>query len=67
MNICIVWAKCQNISQHNYIWHAQAASYQVQVFACLTEEEALHSILFGFVHDVVESGIPTSVNITAQL
>lgn len=42
-------------------------TYQVKVFACLTEEEALHAILFGFVHDMVESGIPTSANDTAQL
>lgn len=33
---------------------------QVKVFACLTEEEALHAILFGFVHNMVESGVPTS-------
>lgn len=32
---------------------------QVKVFAGLAEEEALHAILFGLVHHVVESGIPT--------
>lgn len=54
---------------HPYIdlWHVQAVSYQVKVFACLTEEEALHAILFGFVHDMVESGVPTSANDTTRL
>lgn len=54
---------------HPYLdlWHVKAASYQVKVFACLTEEEALHAILFGFVHDMVESGVPTSANDTTRL
>lgn len=47
--------------------HAQSVSYQVKIFACLTEEEALHAILFGFIHDMVESGITTSGNDTAHL
>lgn len=50
-----------------HLWHTQTVTYQVKVFACLTEEEALHAILFGFVHNMVESGIPTSANDTAQL
>lgn len=40
--------------------HAQAGTYQVKVFTSLTEEEALHAILFGFIHNVMESGIPAS-------
>ena len=47
------------ISQLYYI---QAITYQVKVFAGLTEKKALHAILFGFVHDMVESSVPTSEN-----
>lgn len=43
-----------------------SVSYQVEVFACLAEEEALHAILFGFLYDVVKSGIPTPARVTAH-
>lgn len=49
------------------LWEDQAVSYQVKVFACLTEEEALHAIFFGFVNNMVESGVPTPANHTAHL
>lgn len=34
-------------------------SYQIKIFACLAEEEALHSVLLGLVHDVVECCVTT--------
>lgn len=43
-----------------------SVSYQVEVFACLAEEEALHAILFGFLYDVVKSGIPTPAQVTTH-
>lgn len=43
-----------------------SVSYQVEVFACLAEEEALHAILFGFLYDVVKSGIPTPAQATTH-
>lgn len=35
-------------------------TYQVQVFAGLTEKETLHAILLGLVYNMMESGIATS-------
>lgn len=43
-----------------------SVSYQVEVFACLAEEEALHAILFGFLYNVVKSGIPTPAQVTTH-
>lgn len=40
--------------------HQYFVTYQVKVFAGLTKEKALHAVLFGFVHNMVEGGVPTS-------
>lgn len=34
-------------------------TYQIQIFAGLTEKEALHPVLLGFVDDVMQCSIPT--------
>lgn len=34
-------------------------THQIKVFAGLAEEEALHTILFGLVNNVVEGSVPT--------
>lgn len=36
-----------------------ASSHQVEVLACLTEEEALHTVLQRLVNDIMKSGITT--------
>ena len=43
------------------IIHVQqlAAAYQIEVLACLTEEEALHPILMRLLHNVVQRSIAT--------
>ena len=34
-------------------------SHQIEVFACLTQEEALHSVFQRLINDIMERGIPT--------
>ena len=34
-------------------------SYQIEVFAGLTQEEALHSVFQRLINDIMERGIPT--------
>ena len=54
----LAWSVCVCVRVCVWLSHV-ASSHQVEVLACLTEEEALHTILQRLINDIMKSGITT--------
>ena len=61
---CTCTCMCYSIHVHVHVYiyiHVQqlVVAYQIEVLACLAEEEALHPILMRLLHNVVQRSIAT--------